>query len=134
MKSWTSIYLAISLPTTFYCILWHWIPDSPRWLLKHGYVDEAKAVLLESIAANNRKYIIPVDFDDRLKQRSNEMEKEPVPLGWWSLWVGPKAIVTMIAVHTAWAIYVTNYNGMLLNIRAFGRDYIYVNTMVAGEY
>lgn len=121
------------MPTLFYIILWHWIPDSPRWLLKHGYVIEARNVLLDSAETNNRKYTVPAYFETVLKEKVVEMQKEPAPLGWWSLWVGPRTFLTMIALHTAWAIYVTNYNGMLLNIRAFGRDYIYVNTTVAGR-
>lgn len=38
----------------------------------------------------------------------------------------------MVMLHTAWAIYVTNYNGMLLNIRAFSRDFLTANTIAAG--
>lgn len=88
---------------------------------------------MQSVEVNERKYIIPSDFEECLHKQASQMQNEPAPLGWWSIWDGPKAILTMIALHTAWAVYVTNYNGMLLNIRAFGRDYIYVNTAVAGR-
>lgn len=37
-----------------------------------------------------------------------------------------------LALHTAWAVDVTNYNGMLLNIRVFGREYLIINTVVCG--
>lgn len=82
---------------------------------------------------NNRKLVVPIDLDERLAEKAIDMTKEPESLGWWSLWMGPKAMVTMVALHLAWSIYVTNYNGMLLNVRAFGRQYLYVNTALAGE-
>lgn len=132
LKDWQHIYLAISLPTTFYIVLWAYIPDSPRWLLKNGRADEAKEILLMAARINKRKHMVPVNLDDRLLKKTVELSEEPKPLGWWSLWVGPKAALTMIALYLAWPIYFINYNGMLLNIRAFGRDYLYWNTVFAG--
>lgn len=133
LHDWQHIYLAISLPTTFYIVLWAWIPDSPRWLLKHGRIDEARMVLIDAAHMNNRKFMVPINLNDRLKEKAAEMNEAPAPLGWWPLWVGPKAAATMVALHLAWPIYFINYNGMLLNIRAFGREYLYVNTALAGE-
>lgn len=133
MRNWTEIYLVISLPTAFYIIVWHWVPDAPRWMLRHGRTFEARQVLVSAATTNNRKYVVPIDLDEKLAKTAFEMSNEPKSLGWWSLWAGPKAAVTMIALHLAWAIYVTNYNGMLLNIRAFGRDLLYLNTALAGE-
>lgn len=131
-SSWTSIYLVISLPTAIYIILWNWIPDSPRWLIKHGKIDDVKEILLNAAKLNHRMNFVPNNLDYYLNDQWAASENEPTSLGWWSLWKSKKSTVTMLALHTAWAVYVTNYNGMLLNIRAFGRNYIDANTIAAG--
>lgn len=129
---WTSIYMVISLPTLAYIILWKGIPDSPRWHLKRGRIDEAKDILLEGASINERNAFILPRLDLRLREQAAATLKEPAPLGWWSLWNNRENVIIMIALHIAWAVYVTNYNGMLLNIRAFGREYLEVNTVAAG--
>lgn len=131
--SWSSLYLAISLPTVAYIVLWIWIPDSPRWFLKRGRVDEVKNILLEASTVNGRNAFILPSLECRISEQSAAAMKEPAPLGWWSLWDNRKNVIIMIALHTAWAIYVTNYMGMLLNIRAFGREYLDINTVIAGN-
>lgn len=130
--NWSDLYLAISLPTIIYIGLWFFITDSPRWLLSHGHIDKARDVLLYAAKMNKNKDI-PEDLEQRLKSQAEQSLKAAAPATWWSLWKGPKAKTTMIATHLAWAIYVTNYNGMLVNVKAFGRDYIDVNTIIFGK-
>lgn len=131
--NWTNMYLAISLPTCAYIILWFWIPNSPRWLLRKGLIEDTRTVLIQSLKTNDREHLLPVDLNERLNIQSTILLNETKPVGWLSLWDTPKSIIYMIALHIAWAIYVTNFNGMLLNVRAFGRDYLTVNTIVTGK-
>lgn len=126
------IYLAISLPTIAYIICWPLIPDSPKWLLKHGRIDAAKNCLLHAIELNDRRTKLPNNFDSFLQMEAAAASKEPQPDGWLSLWSNNREIILMFALHTAWAVDVTNYNGMLLNIRVFGRDYLMLNTIICG--
>lgn len=131
--NWTSLYQAISLPTLAYIILWIWIPDSPRWLLKRGRVSEVKEILLEASTVNKRNAFILPSLECRINNQYPAAMKEPPQSSWWSLWDNRKDMIIMICLHTAWAIYITNYMGMLLNIRAFGRDYLDINTVTAGK-
>lgn len=131
--SWTNIYLAISLPTVLYIFAWLWITDSPQWLLKNGRIDEAKKYLLEAIRIN--KCATPqsiADLDALLKGEVLKLQKQPEPSKWWSLWSSRRDIILMLALHIAWAADVTNYNGMLLNIRVFGRQHLILNTVICG--
>lgn len=106
------------------------IPDSPRWLLKMGRSEEAKRVLLDGFQYNGGKDI-PHDLDERLKP-SDKSDLIVAP-SWWSIWTGTKAKRSVILVHFAWAVYVTNFNGMLLNVKAFGRDLLSIHTIVFGN-
>lgn len=131
--SWSGIYLAISLPTIAYAFAWLWLTDSPQWLLKHGQIDEAKTYLLQAIDEN--KCPTPqsiTNLDALLKGEAVKLQKQPKPSNWWSLWCNRRQCILTLALHIAWAVDVTNYNGMLLNIRVFGREYLLWNTALSG--
>lgn len=82
----------------------------------------------------NRSKNIEADLEVRLKGDLAASEKMPAQATWWSLWRNHRDFLNMTAVHCAWAIYVTNYNGMLLNVKAFGRDFLSVNTILMGSW
>lgn len=130
--SWSSIYLAISLPTIAYILVWFAITDSPKWLIAHGKIGAAKNCLLYAMRVNKRLDRLPSNFDSFLQLKVSAAIKAPKPDSWQSLWSSKIQILLMIALHTAWAADVTNYNGMLLNIRVFGRDYLIINTIICG--
>lgn len=132
MWSWPSIYLAISLPTIVYILVWFWIPDSPKWLLAHGELNAAKHWLLYATRVNKRSQFLPSNIDNFLQVETAALAKVPKPQKWSSLWSSKTQIILMLALHTAWAVDVTNYNGMLLNIRVFGREYLIMNTLISG--
>lgn len=131
-STWTHLYMAISYPTIILVFLWRWIPDSPRWLLLHNRIPEAREILLESAEMNQRKHLIPNDFDKLLQIQSEAVRSDPPPAGWWTIWKGRRAVRHMICVHLSWSIYIVVYYGMLLNIRAFSREHLEVNTIIAG--
>lgn len=111
-----------------------WIPNSPRWLIEHGRIEEAKEILIESAKYNERMDLLPRNLDELLEQKSAEVRSAPSPAGWWTLWKGENAVRHMVCVHLAWSIYIVTYYGMLLNIRTFSRDHLEINTVVAGEF
>ncbi|XP_062545391.1 organic cation transporter protein-like [Armigeres subalbatus] len=130
--SWSQLYLAISAPTFLLIILHKWIPDSPRWLLKHGRIREAKVYVLESARCNGTEGSIPSDLDQRLKQFSEEAIEQPDPDPWWRIWKEKGSSKNLICAHSAWAIFYTVYYAALVNITAFGREHIEINTVIAG--
>uniref|UniRef100_A0A8D8P4Q7 (northern house mosquito) hypothetical protein n=1 Tax=Culex pipiens TaxID=7175 RepID=A0A8D8P4Q7_CULPI len=107
-----------------------WIPDSPNWLLEHGRIMEAKSVLIESTKINKNTFL-QNDIDLQLKTAS-QAEMDKVSEGWWMIWKEKTAIKNLLRVHLAWSIFIVVYYGMLLNIRAFGRDHLTMNTIIAG--
>lgn len=129
---WKSIYMGISLPTIVYVFVWFLIPDSPKWLIAHNKLSAAKTQLVDAMRVNNRTDELPSNLDSFLQLEASAAAKVPKPDNWPSLWSSKKQIVLMIALHIAWAVDVTNYNGMLLNIRVFGRNYLIINTIVCG--
>lgn len=93
---------------------------------------EAKSVLIESAKINKNTFLLN-DIDLQLKSASQEAI-EKVTDGWWTIWQEKTAIRNLLRVHLAWSIFIVVYYGMLLNIRAFGRDHLTMNTIIAGSY
>lgn len=48
------------------------------------------------------------------------------------LWDGNPRKRILLCVHYAWSIYILLFNSMVLNIRAYGREYIHMNTVIMG--
>lgn len=109
-----------------------YVPESPRWLILHERIDEAEQVLIKSAHANDRTHLLPDDLTALLQQQSQNVRSDPPPANWWALWKGNNAVRHMICVHLAWAAIYIAYYGLLLNIRAYSREHLKVNTVVAG--
>jgi hypothetical protein len=132
-SSWSIVYIAISVPTVTLIILHYWIPDSPRWLLKHGRVDEAKKVLLQAAKINKKTDFAEEDLEKQLHMMADAMKDDPPEPSLLDIWKGPKGVKTkLFAAHIGWSIYLMLYFGLLLHVRAMGRDYLEVNTVIAG--
>lgn len=140
--AWSGQYLLIALPTCLYALLWVLIPESPRWLLRNDRATEAKLVLVAAAQHNGRTAAeLPIDLDERLRLTGVAWSKVQETPSWWSLWRSDAAtpamartrVLWVVAAHVAWPVYVTNYNGMLVNVKAYGREFLSVNTAVLGR-
>lgn len=57
VRTWRSLLLIVTIPAVVVFPFWKFIPESPRWLIAHGRLDEAQTVL-ESFGNKKEK---PVD-------------------------------------------------------------------------
>ncbi|XP_055297446.1 organic cation transporter protein-like [Sitodiplosis mosellana] len=130
IEDWWKLYYAISMPTIFLIFLIKHLPDSPRWMLRHGHIDEARQILTEGGNKNKRR--VPINLEELLKTDYNSGAADPPQASWCSIWDGQPSKIYILAVHFAWSIYILNFNCVILNIRAYGRDHLSVNTVAIG--
>lgn len=69
--TWSHMYIAISTPTLALLFLYQVIPDSPRWFVRQGKLEQAKEIILEGARVNKIK--VPDDVDHLLQMQSDAM-------------------------------------------------------------
>ncbi|XP_019903740.1 solute carrier family 22 member 5 isoform X2 [Esox lucius] len=79
LRDWRSLLLAMSVPGLVYIPLWWFIPESPRWLLSQGRVEEAEVILREA-ARKNRVTAPEVIFEESESEEKPKPEERHSPL------------------------------------------------------
>lgn len=136
-ESWQNTYLAISLPTCAYVMVWYWMADSPRWHLQNGNYAKAADILMGASTINDKSRVIRTDLYAELREpkkiRDARGHSDDGWL-WCQLWTDRKTLLNIICIHVAWGVFITNLNGLLLNTRAFGNDSVRWNVTMTGDF
>uniref|UniRef100_A0A672YDE4 Solute carrier family 22 member 5-like n=1 Tax=Sphaeramia orbicularis TaxID=375764 RepID=A0A672YDE4_9TELE len=112
LRDWRPLLLTISLAGLLYIPLWWLIPESPRWLLSQGQVDEAEAIVRK--AAHQNKVEAPqVIFEDySVKRRYTVIDLIQTP--------NIRAMTLILCL--AWFTLATGYFGLSLNTSKLAAD------------
>ncbi|KAL3970758.1 hypothetical protein ACER0C_026277 [Sarotherodon galilaeus] len=75
LRDWKSLSLALSLPCVAYIPFWWLMPESPRWLLSQGRVEEAEAII-RTAAKWNKVQAPRIIFEDCGTEKMQTHSKE----------------------------------------------------------
>ncbi|XP_065222264.1 organic cation transporter protein-like isoform X2 [Planococcus citri] len=127
---WRSLQLAITLPSILFLGLWWILPESPRWLLAMGKVDEVVEVLKEAARVN--KKALPSNIDKILKQSISAVDLTDRPKGRvLDLFRTPTIRLISLVLYVVWFSVYLVYYGLVLNLSNIGGD-VYVNSIISG--
>lgn len=72
VREWTSLQLAISVPGVLLGLYYFFVPESPRWLMGEGRIDEALVILKKGAEINGRT----LPPDDELREMLSNIYEE----------------------------------------------------------
>ncbi|XKL61760.1 hypothetical protein PGB90_001593 [Kerria lacca] len=127
---WRSLQLAITLPSLLFLGLWWIVPESPRWLLAMGKIDEVMVVLKEAARVNKR--ILPSNIDKILRQNISTIDITEKPKGRiLDLFRTPTIRLISLVLYIVWFSVYLVYYGLVLNLSNIGGD-VYINSIISG--
>ncbi|GAA6230521.1 solute carrier family 22 member 5-like isoform X2 [Lates japonicus] len=112
LRDWRSLLLALSLPGLLYLPLWWSIPESPRWLLSQGRVEEAEAIVRKA-AKWNKVQAPGVIFEDYSADKIETHPKEHHNV--FNLLRTSNIRYTTVILCMVWFTLSTGYFGLSLN-------------------
>lgn len=129
-RGWRLLQWCVTLPAVFFLVLHWFVPESPRWLLAMGRVDETMEVLEKASKIN--KHPLPVNMDKILKQSINKFEINGKPKVRVSDLFRTKNIRKIsLVLYILWFSLYLVYYGLVLNLSNIGGN-IYINTIISG--
>jgi len=147
IRSWQSLQLAISIPCVLLGLYYFFVPESPRWLMAEGRIDEAIKILKDGAKRNGKS--LPAS-DEEIKEMMQAMfeeqedEKQSVEVHKTTkqkLYEVFKELIILIEtpemrkrtlnIFYSWLIVAMVYYGLSFNSKNLGGDR-YVNGFISG--
>ncbi|XP_048239779.1 organic cation transporter protein-like [Haliotis rufescens] len=121
-RDWKTRQLIVSIPTVVFAYV-YFIPESPRWLLKHGKGEEAKRIVA-NIAKKNKVQIDPQILGE-VDIEMEEVKQEP----FWNLLKSSVMVRRMIIICYNWFAVGMSFYGLSMNVTNLSGN-IYLNFLL----
>ncbi|RXN34353.1 solute carrier family 22 member 5-like protein [Labeo rohita] len=126
LRDWRMLLLALTIPGFFYVPLWWFIPESPRWLLSQGRVDEAEAILRKAAQINGVK--APDIIFTQIQSRENAERLQTYSLCDLVKSINIRCITALLCL--IWAAVSVGYSALSLNTSSLHGN-IYLNCFIS---
>nr|XP_036673558.1 organic cation transporter protein isoform X1 [Drosophila suzukii] len=153
IRDWRHLQLAISFPWLIMLSIWFWLPESPRWLLAQGRLDELCNLIERAARMNGTSGSLPSNYRKTLEAAVPRAVQSPpeaatseevkaaeadAPDPNSSGHVNPLLVVfsakywrTTCLTLVIWLTLIIIYFGLTLHLNNLGGN-IYINSAVAG--
>lgn len=119
VNEWRMLIVAVTSPLILSILTWRWLPESSRWLLAKGKVEEAHYHIMKCAEMNNRTKSI-ASITPRALLESVESETERKKYSFVDLFRTPNMRKLAIYSGIVWYGVAFTYYGITLNISGFG--------------
>ncbi|XP_010896881.2 solute carrier family 22 member 7a [Esox lucius] len=130
IRDWRSLMLVVTSPCIAAIISWWWIPESARWLLAKGKVEEAKKYLMQCAKMNGKHdYAAKLDTETLSKVTVSEVANKKY--SYLDLVKTPRLRKITICSGIFWFAVAFTYYGISFKITGFGLN-MYLTHFVYG--
>uniref|UniRef100_A0A8C6WPW8 Solute carrier family 22 member 4 n=1 Tax=Neogobius melanostomus TaxID=47308 RepID=A0A8C6WPW8_9GOBI len=113
LRSWRGLLIPMAGCSIIYVPLWWLIPESPRWLLSQGRVEEAEAILREAARCNKVEYLIKLLFlSFQIKETLAMKDKKYNVI---AIFQDCNLFFTTLLCSALWVIITLGYYALILN-------------------
>ncbi|XP_046899211.1 solute carrier family 22 member 4-like [Hypomesus transpacificus] len=112
LRDWRGLLVAMAASGLIYVPLWKFIPESPRWLLSQGRVEEAETILRRA-ARQNLVEIPDVIFTSTELQDALAMKEKKYSI--LDIMKSCNVLSITLLCSLLWAIITLGYNALILN-------------------
>ncbi|XP_006806863.1 solute carrier family 22 member 7a isoform X1 [Neolamprologus brichardi] len=130
IRDWRHLTLVVTAPCITAIIPWWWLPESARWLLANGRVEEAKKYLIQCAKVNGKnEYISKLDSEVLVKVTVSEVAEKNH--SYLDLVKTPKLRKITLVSGFFWFAVAFLYYGISFKISGFGVN-IYLTQFIYG--
>ncbi|XP_076271891.1 beta-alanine transporter [Rhynchophorus ferrugineus] len=129
IRDWRLLAIATTAPFAALFLTWYLVPESPRWLLARGRVEEAKTILKNIARINGNKF--PADVMLTKEQKTSQKPKNQEKFGIKHLFHYPNLRWKTIIITFLWFTNTSVYVGLSYYAPTLGGDE-YLNFFLAG--
>ncbi|XP_078413527.1 organic cation/carnitine transporter 2-like [Cetorhinus maximus] len=132
IRDWRMLLLTLTLPEILYVPLWWYIPESPRWLLIYGHVEQAEAILKDAARKNGKRHHGAI-FDTTYSN-TDPVDRNKSAHNYLDLIITPNIRNITVILFFLWMIATIGYYGLsLYTPNMLGNPYINCFVSAASE-
>ncbi|XP_053189568.1 solute carrier family 22 member 7-like [Scomber japonicus] len=120
VNDWRPLIMTVTAPLGFAVLTWWWVPESARWLLANGKMEEAQYYLDRCAKINKRKNLNASKFKIETLANIQVQEKQDRNYSYIDLFKTPKMRTLSLMMGIVWYGVSSTYYGISLNISGFG--------------
>ncbi|XP_062408821.1 solute carrier family 22 member 7-like [Sardina pilchardus] len=131
VSDWRYLTIAVTSPLALATLTWWWLPESARWLIANGRLDEAHYYLTRCARANGREQVMTDIKPQVLSTVIVSADRGTRKYSYLDLVRTPKLRRMAMLTGSTWYGVAFTYYGISLNITGFGLD-VYATQLIYG--
>ncbi|XP_022237073.1 organic cation transporter protein-like isoform X2 [Limulus polyphemus] len=132
VREWSNLHLTLTVPWILLCSFWWLLPESPRWLITHGKVEQVEKEIETALRINHKNVTdIGKIVKELMYKETREEENKNRHATFFDLLKTPNMRKKTLNSFFAWFVIAFVYYGLSLSTNDLGGD-PYINFFVSG--